>query len=418
MSRLLLISVCLVRMLAGGMGLLTTGLAMAQADLQQVRPPVVVSPQALEIHQRGFVFDGHNDLPWEIRSKGSRSFASLDIAHSQPRLQTDIPRLKSGGVGAQFWSVFVPSKTALNGQALQTTLEQIDIVLAMMARYPDTFELARTYADIVRIRQSGKIASLIGVEGGHSIEDSLENLRRLYDLGARYMTLTHSQSLAWANSCSDQARCEGLSEFGKAVVLEMNRLGMLVDISHVSPDTMLSALQVSRAPVVFSHSSARAVADHVRNVPDDILQLLPVNGGVVMINFFSGFVVPESARNTSQMFELARKWDELYGEDQEAIGKAMARHRAEHPILPGTVHDVVDHIEHVIRVAGVDHVGLGSDYDGITVLPKQLEDVSCYPVITQALLDRGYSEADIHKVLSGNIMRIIQRAEQVAESLR
>lgn len=375
------------------------------------RPTIVVSQQARDLHHRSFVFDGHNDLPWEIRTQGSRSFETLDISRPQPTLQTDIGRLKQGGVGAQYWSVYVPAKTVKEGKAHLMTLEQIDLVHAMIARYPETFELARTHADILRIRQSGKIASLIGVEGGHAIENSLEKLRRLHQLGARYMTLTHSDSLDWADSCSDKGRSDGLNDFGKAVVREMNRLGMLVDISHVSPRTMQVALDVARAPVIFSHSSARTIAEHERNVPDEILRQLPANGGIVMVNFFSGFVVPESARNTSNMFELTRQWEAEFGDDQAAIDRQRARHRAKYPIYPGTVHDVIDHIEHIIKVAGIDHVGIGSDFDGVPTVPLQLEDVSTYPVITQALIDRGYSESDIHKVLSGNIMRVIQRAE-------
>lgn len=393
--------------------------AQAQAT-QAAKPdpkPIVVSPQALELHHRSFVFDGHNDLPWEIRTKGSRSFDKVDISKPQPQFQTDIPRLKQGGVGAQYWSVYVPSKTVKDGQAHQMTLEQIDLVRAMIARYPETFEFARTYSDILRIRQSGKIASLIGVEGGHSIENSLEKLRRLHELGAQYMTLTHSDSLDWADSCSDKGRSDGLNEFGKQVIREMNRLGMLVDISHVSPKTMQVVLDETRAPVIFSHSSARAVAEHVRNVPDEILRQLPANGGVVMINFFSGFVVPESARSVSNMFELIREWEAKYGDDKEAIDRERTRYRAKHPIIPGTVHHVIDHIVHVIQVAGIDHVGLGSDFDGVSAVPKQLEDVSTYPVITQALMDRGYSEADIHKVMSGNILRVIQQAEIASQKL-
>jgi membrane dipeptidase len=382
------------------------------------RAHVTVSQEALDIHQRGFVFDGHNDLPWEIRTKGSRSLEAIDISQPQPELHTDIARLRAGGVGAQFWSVYVPSRTGPVGQAHQMTLEQIEIVHAMMDKYPETFEFARTYEDILRIREQGKIASMIGVEGGHSIENSIDKLRRLYDLGTRYMTLTHSDSLDWADSGTDRSISGGLSEFGKLVIQEMNRLGMLVDLSHVSPDTMQAALDTSRAPVIFSHSSARTVADHVRNVPDEILKQMPANGGVVMINFFSGFVVPESARNTSQMFEMTRQWEAEFGEDRDAIARERARYRAKHPILPGTVHDVVDHIEHVIRVAGIDYVGIGSDYDGVPMLPKQLEDVSCYPVITQVLLDRGYSESDIHKIMSGNILRVIQQAEQVAAEMQ
>ena len=380
--------------------------------------PVVVSDAAVAIHARSFVFDGHNDLPWEVREHGSRSFDTLDISKSQPQLHTDIARLHAGGVGAQFWSVYVPAHTAASGLAHQMTLEQIEIVRAMLARYPETFELALTSDDVLRIRGEGKIASSIGVEGGHAIDNSLEKLRRLFDLGARYMTLTHSDSLDWADSCSDVAKCGGLSEFGKAVVHEMNRLGMMVDISHVSPETMQAALDNSVAPIMFSHSSARGVADHPRNVPDAILEQLPADGGVVMVNFYSGFVVPESAQNTRTMFERTRQLREKYGDDQEAIRKETAAFRAQFPVLPGTVQDVADHIDHIVQVAGIDHVGIGSDFDGISTVPRQLEDVSMYPVLTQVLLDRGYSEQDIHKIMSENILRVMRDVEAVAKDLQ
>lgn len=382
------------------------------------RGTVTVSEQAKAIHGRSYVFDGHNDLPWQVRTDASRSFEKLDISQPQPQLHTDIERLHQGGVGAQYWSVYVPSHTAESGIAHQMTLEQIEIVNAMVERYPETFELALTSDDIQRIRKDGKIASLIGVEGGHSIENSLEKLRRLFDLGARYMTLTHSDSLDWADSCSDTSKCGGLSEFGKAVVREMNRMGMLVDISHVSPETMQAALDTSEAPIIFSHSSARAVADHPRNVPDEILKQLPEDGGIVMINFYSGFVVPEAAENTRTMFDRIRALREKFGDDEEAIRKASADFRAKHPVPPGSVHDVADHIDHIVKVAGVDHVGIGSDFDGIGTVPKQLEDVSMYPVLTQVLLDRGYSEADIHKIMSENMLRVIKQSEAVAEKLQ
>lgn len=376
---------------------------------------VVVSPEAREIHARSYVFDGHNDLPWQVREKASRSFDALDISQPQPGLHTDIARLRAGGVGAQFWSVYVPSRTVASGAAHQMTLEQIEIVHAMIERYPETFALALTSSDVQRIRTEGKIASLIGVEGGHAIEDSLEKLRRLFELGARYMTLTHSDSLNWADSCSDQARCGGLSEFGKEVVLEMNRLGMIVDLSHVSEETMQAALTVSRAPIMFSHSSARAVADHPRNVPDTILKQLTQNGGIVMVNFYSGFVVPASAENTRTMFERQRELEAKYGDDSEAIRREAAAFRAQHPIYPGSVHDVADHIDHIVQSAGIDHVGIGSDFDGIGTVPRQLEDVSMYPVLTQTLLERGYAEPEIHKILSGNVLRVMQGVERVAE---
>ncbi len=380
--------------------------------------PVVVSDQARAIHQRSFIFDGHNDLPWEIRERGSRSFDKLDISQAQPQLHTDIPRLRQGGVGAQFWSVYVPAYTAASGLAHQMTLEQIEIVQAMLAKYPETFELALTSDDVMRIRAQGKIASLIGVEGGHAIDNSLEKLRRLFDLGTRYMTLTHSDSLDWADSCSDVSKAGGLSEFGVAVVHEMNRLGMIVDISHVSPETMQAALDASHAPVIFSHSSARSVADHPRNVPDGILAQMPADGGVVMVNFYSGFVVPESAKNTRTMFEQMRHLREKYGDDTAAISRESAAFRAKYPVMRGSVQDVADHIDRIVEIAGIDHVGIGSDFDGIGVVPRQLDDVSMYPVLTQVLLDRGYSEQDIHKIMSENILRVMRQVEAVAQELQ
>ena len=398
------------------LGLVILELPKAGAQAPKKGPKVVVSDEARAIHSRSYVFDGHNDLPWQVRSKASRSFDLLNIAESQPELHTDIARLHQGGVGAQFWSVYVPANTAESGLSHQMTIEQIEIVEAMVERYPETFGLALTYDDIMKCRKEGKIASLIGVEGGHSIENSLEKLQRLFDMGARYMTLTHSDTLDWADSCSDEPKSNGLSEFGKEVVRQMNRMGMLVDISHVSPKTMQDALDTSSAPVIFSHSSARGVADHPRNVPDDILKQLPQDGGVVMVNFYSGFVVPASVKNTNTMFERMRALREKYGDDQEAIRRESAAFRAQHPVYPGSVHDVADHVDHIVKVAGIDHVGIGSDYDGIGTVPTQLEDVSTYPVLTQVLLDRGYSEEDIHKFMSGNILRVIQEAEAVAAS--
>ena len=377
------------------------------------RPLVTVTNRGQRVHFSSYVFDGHNDLPWAIRNKASSSFANIDIDVDQPTLHTDIPRLRKGNVGAQFWSVYVPANTADDGTALLKTLEQIQLVKAMVERYPAAFSLALTTKDITRCRRAGTIASLIGVEGGHAIEDSLGNLRRLYQLGARYMTLTHSANLSWADSATDGVMHDGLSPFGEEVVREMNRLGMLVDLSHVSAATMKDALRVTSAPIIFSHSSARAVAPHPRNVPDDVLQLVADNGGVVMVNFFSGFIHPESARRSKNMFDVMREFRAEYSVEAD-YRKAMTRWRAANPILPGSVHDVVDHIDHIVKVAGVAHVGLGSDFDGVSMLPDQLHDVSTYPVITQELLNRGYSRRDIHAILSGNVMRAFRTAEQVA----
>ena len=380
------------------------------------RKKVELTDAAREIHQAGFVFDGHNDLPWELRKQASSSFAKLDISQPQKNLQTDIPRLRQGNVGAQFWSVYVPAETAKQGVALQQTLEQIELVHQMIARYPDVFELARTAEDVQRIHRSGKIASLIGVEGGHAIEDSVENLRRLHRLGAGYMTLTHSDTLAWADAATDEAKHGGLSPFGEEIVREMNHLGMIVDLSHVSPETMKDALRVTKAPVMFSHSSARAIADHPRNVPDDVLRLVARNQGVVMVNFYSGFVVPSAAKRMAKMFDVQRELRQQFSADAE-YQKAYKRWQLENPIEPGVLDDLVDHIDHIVRVAGVEHVGLGSDFDGVTSLPAQLDDVSTYPLITQELLNREYTAAEIHMIMSGNILRVMRDVERVAAEL-
>jgi membrane dipeptidase len=380
------------------------------ARAQDSKDRFTVSEQAMAIHQRGYVFDGHNDLPWELRSKAPRLFDDFDIRTAQPKLHTDIPRLKAGNVGAQFWSVFVPVDTIAAGNAFQTTCEQIELVKKIVARYPDVFELACNAEDVDRIRATGKIASLIGMEGGHSIEGSIGKLRQLYELGARYMTLTHADTLEWADSATDAPKSDGLSEFGEEIVREMNRLGMLVDLSHVSPATMHDALRVAAVPVIFSHSSAKAVADHPRNVPDDVLAKLPDNGGVVLINFFSGFVVPESAVILKEMASVRRELRRKYPGSREDQDRELKQWQASHPYPAGDAEIIVDHIERVIKVAGIDHVGLGSDFDGISKLPVGMEDVSKYPVITELMLRRGYDEASIHKVLYGNFLRVLRKA--------
>ena len=390
---------------------------LADEPAKTPRPRVVLTEEGKKVHASTFVFDGHNDLPWELRVKADSSFDKRDIAKSQPAMHTDIPRLKVGGVGAQFWSVYVPAETAKTGTALQQTLEQIELVQTMLKRYPETFEQARTVADIERIRKEGKIASLIGVEGGHSIENSIENLRRLHKLGAGYMTLTHSDTLSWADSATDGARHEGLSPFGEEIVSEMNKLGMLVDLSHVSDETMKDSLRISKSPIIYSHSSARAIAKHPRNVPDEILKLVAENGGVVMVNFFSGFVVPESAERMAKMFDRNRELKKQFP-DPKDFDRERRKYELAHPYPAGDIHDVIDHIDHIAKVAGIEHVGIGSDYDGITKVPAQLEDVSTYPLITQELLNRGYKAEDIGKIMSGNILRVMKRAEEVAKELQ
>jgi membrane dipeptidase len=379
---------------------------------------VTLSERAARLHREKLpVFDGHNDLPGAMRERTLEHFDDCDLAEPRPEFHTDIPRLLTGGVGAQFWSVYVSASTEKTGDALERTLEQCDLVHRMIARYPDVFELASTADDVERIRRSGKIASLLGIEGGYSIEDSLAALRMFYALGVRYMTLTHSDTTSWADSATDAPRHGGLSEFGERVVREMNRIGMLVDISHVSVECMDDVLRVSTAPIIASHSSAFALAPHPRNVPDDILVRVAKNGGVVMVNFASGFIVRENAVKTANMFEVRRQFAEQYPD--EAVRREKFREwQASLKLERGTVLDVVDHIEHIARVAGVDHVGLGSDYDGISMLPEQLEDVSGYPYITQELMNRGWSEGDILKVLGDNVLRALREAEKVAASSR
>ena len=374
-----------------------------------------ISPEAEKIHRSAIVIDGHNDLPHTLREKcgAEVSFGKCDLARDQAQFHTDIPRLRKGGVGAQFWVAYVPPETARANQSAHQTLEQIDLIHRMIARYPDTFELATTAADIERIHARGKIASLLAIEGGHSIENSLAILRAYHQLGVRYMTLTHSESLDWADSATDKPRAGGLNDFGRAVVREMNRLGMLVDISHVAPSTMHAALDASRAPIIASHSSAYAIAAHPRNIPDDVLVRIKQNGGLIMVNFFSGFIVPESAKAMVRMFDIAREIRAKF-EDPAEGDKAVEAWSKANPIPPGTVKDLVNHIDHIVKIAGIDHVGLGSDYDGVRTLPTDLRDVSCYPVITQELLHRGYTAPQIRKILGENLLRVLRAAEKVA----
>src|SRR5262245_44719363 len=281
------------------------------------REPVKLSDEAKKIHDEGFVFDGHNDLPWRMREKDDLSFRVVDLRKHQKDLHTDLPRLRKGNVQAQFWSAYVPASTAKTGTAVKETLIQIDNIYKMIETFPDDFELARTAADVDRIRKKGKIASLIGIEGGHSIDNSLAVLRTYHALGVRYLTLTHSDTLDWCDSATDEAKHKGLTKFGEQVVLEMNRLGMLVDISHVSADAMRQVLKVTKAPIIASHSSTYALADHPRNVPDDVLKAIKTNGGVVMINFYPGFITPEGAAASKRMFAVIREARKKYPDDEK-----------------------------------------------------------------------------------------------------
>jgi membrane dipeptidase len=370
-------------------------------------------------------------LPWEIRERFKGRLADIDLASDTsrlptpddaPPLMTDIPRLRAGLVGGQFWSVWVPVEIK-GPEAVQTTIEQIDLVKRIAAKYPAVFEIAYTAAEVRRIHQAGKVASLIGIEGGHQINESLAVLRQMYDLGARYMTLTHVLDTRWADAATDAPVHHGLTGFGQEVVREMNRLGMLVDLSHVSPDTMRAALAVTAAPVIFSHSSARALVDHPRDVPDDILRQVAANGGVVMVNFNPGYV--SAARNqwdADRAAELARysspPYGGLYIGQPERAKAALAQWERDHPKPVTTLAQVADHIDHIRAVAGVDHVGLGSDFDGIPEGPRGLSGVDGYPALLEELMRRGWSDADVAKVAGENVLRVMAACERVAATLR
>jgi membrane dipeptidase len=358
------------------------------------------------------VIDGHNDLPSRLLETAGGDPDRADIAISQPQFHTDLARLRAGGVGAQFWSAYVTIDSITTGAALRQALRQIDMVHRLVERYSD-LELARTAADIERIQGQGRIASLIGVEGGHAIEGSLSALRSFQRLGVRYMTLTHNATTEWADAASDFARHGGLSEFGEEVVREMNRLGIFVDLSHVSPGTMEDALRVSAAPVIFSHSSARALVDHVRNVPDHVLRMLPANGGVVMVTFVPGFVAPGAVAWAAQRDSVAEAL-RARSDDPAAIERGLREWTAANPEPTATVEHVADHIDHIRRIAGIDHIGIGSDFDGISSVPRGLEDVSTFPNLIAVLLRRGYTESDVRKISGQNVLRAMRRMEEVA----
>jgi len=383
----------------------------------QKAPDAALLDKARALHKQVPLIDGHNDYPWALRENAARDLDKLDITKPQPTIMTDIARLRAGGVGGQFWSVYVPADLA--GQAAVTAaLEQIDIVHRMMRKYPETLELALTADDVERVFKKKKIASLIGMEGGHAIDNSLGALRMFHRLGARYMTITHSKNVPWADSATDQPTVGGLSPFGEQVVREMNWLGMLVDLSHVSPDTMEDAIRVSAAPVVFSHSSSRALNDVPRNVPDNILLMLPKNGGVVMVTFVPGFLSPKVAAHSAAQTAEQNRLKQQYPSDENAVKAAGEAWLKANPAPRATIADAADHIDHIRKVAGIDHIGLGGDFDGITSVPEGLEDVSTYPALTAELLRRGYKDDEIKKVLGLNILRVMRGAEQVSKKLQ
>lgn len=407
----------LIFMLAAG----TFGAASAAYNATVAKPTDSQMAEVREILREVPLIDGHNDLPWQYRQLND-DLDAIDLTKDTSRLKsplvTDIPRMRAGGMGGQFWSVYIP--TTLEGPAaVQAVLEQIDVVHCLIARYPETFELALTAADIERIHRSGKIASLIGMEGGHSIDNSLAVLRMTYALGARYLTLTHVKNTDWGDSANDVPQHHGLTPFGEDVVREMNRLGMLVDLSHVSPETMRAALKISQAPVIFSHSSCRALCDDPRDVPDDVLQLLPANGGIIMITFFPPYLTERARAHGQLKHHEKTRLEKAYPDQTKRVEAALKKWDEAHP-LPhaASLSDVADHIDHVRKTIGVDYIGVGGDYEGFDGPPDGLEDVSCYPALLGELLRRGYSREEIKKVAGLNVLRVLRQAEAVAAKLQ
>ena len=364
------------------------------------------------------LIDGHNDLPWRIRedSIARGNVDAYDLRKRAPG-HTDLDRLRKGMVGAQFWSVYIPGEWGDSGYA-RVQLEQIDLVRQMIAKYPDRFALALSTDDIRRDFKQGKIGSLIGLEGGHAIENSLSVLRAYYNLGARYLTLTHNVTLDWADAALDSAKHNGLTPFGDSVVREMNRLGMLVDLAHASTATMSDALNVTQAPVIFSHSAARGLVDVPRNVPDSILRRVGANGGVVMVPFVVGFVSPAVLLYDQSTRPAMKELRERFGNDTAAITRAVKEWRTTHPLPRATLSQVADQIDYVRKVAGVDHGGIGSDFDGISEVVQGLEDVSTYPALFAELARRGWSDNDLRKLAGENFLRAFVQAEAVAKRLQ
>ncbi|MHA4814912.1 dipeptidase [Streptomyces aculeolatus] len=373
--------------------------------------------RAREVLRAHPVVDGHNDLPWALREQVTYDIDRRDIAVDQSAaLHTDIPRLRAGGVGAQFWSVYVSTELA-GDAAVSACLEQIDVVRQLVDRYPGELRLAVSADEVEAARADGRIASLMGAEGGHSIANSLATLRALHRLGVRYMTLTHNDNTDWADSATDEPRHGGLTAFGEEVVREMNRVGMLVDLSHVAPATMRHTLRVTEAPVVFSHSSARALCDHPRNIPDDVLEMLPANGGVAMATFVPKFVLPAAVTWTAEADEYmhARGLDP-FGADDEAVRARRAFEEA-NPRPLATAATVADHLDHMREVAGIDHIGIGGDFDGTPFTPEDLADVAGYPHLVAELLHRSWSEEDLARLLWGNALRVLRDAEAAAREV-
>jgi membrane dipeptidase len=399
----------------------TIGLALTMSAATSAQPiDPKVQARIDRILKSTPLIDGHNDIAEQLAENYKRNIAGLASGTEQRQphpLMTDMARLRQGRVGGQFWSVYIDG-TITGDAAIRETIEQIDIVRRMVDAYPNDLELARTADDMVRIHKAGKIGSMIGVEGGRQIGGSLAALRQYYNLGARYMTLTHNQTTEWADSATDDPKYDGLSPFGVTVVREMNRIGMLVDLSHVSAATMKDAIAASRAPVIFSHSSTRGLVGHLRNVPDDVLALLPANGGVVMVNFVPDFISDEVWHWGAEKNAEEARLKAFHRDSKAEVEAGLKAWVVAHPSPPATASTVADHIEHVVKIAGYDHVGIGGDMDGIDSTPADLTGVQDYPNLFAELIRRGWSDANLAKLAGGNVLRALRRAEVVSASLK
>lgn len=377
--------------------------------------PNKMTDEALDLHRKSFVFDGHNNLAMQLRKRADLRTDSVDLTAPQPMLHTDIPRLRQGGVGAEFFATYVSSDSVKQGTAVRETLEQIDQIATLVRRHSSDLEWAGSMADLERNHNAHKVSALIAIEGGNAIENSLVVLRTYYQAGARCMALTHDDTTDWADAALDKAKHKGLTKFGEQVVAEMNQLGMVIDLSHASEETALDTVAVSKAPVIFSHTGAHKLAPYPRNVSDDVLKAVAKNGGVVMVNFYSGFLTAESVKAYEKRTKAAAELRKSFKTDEQ-FQAALVAWLKENPLPKTSVKDVVDHIDHIGKVAGFNHVGLGSNFDGVVSLPQDLTDVSCFPQLTQEMLNRGYSHEQIQKVLGGNARRLIREVEAVAKS--
>ncbi len=397
----------------GFRGLLLAVVSVLAASVGVAAEPMKMSDEAARIHKEAFVIDGHNNLVMKFAKQPTLSLDTFDFTASQPTLHTDLPRLRQGGVGAEIFATYVSSDAVKKGTAVRQTLEQIEQLGKLLSRSKGQIEFAVSIEEMQRIRNNGHVAAMVAIEGGNAIESSLAVLKTYHQAGVRMMALTHDETTDWADAALDVSKHGGLAPFGEKVVAEMNQLGMAIDLSHSSTGTIEDALALSKAPVVFSHSGAHAIAPHARNLKDDTLKAVAKNGGVVLVNFYAGFLSAESVKayeTRTKDAALFRKQFKTDAEFQAALGPWLK----DHPLPTTSVANVVDHIDHIAKTAGVDHVGLGSNFDGIVSVPKHLEDVSCFPHVTQELLNRGYKEEDIKKILGGNTLRVLKDIEKAA----